>query len=153
MRGIDPSEVEGRERRRGAKRPMPRETGVGTASRQRERDHRTRLRAPARVRHTAVQRELREVCWQQSLPIRGALLRRKLGSSYAPALPSSRDSSSRWSGPRADRTANAACAGTGEGSALTHDTEVAQAEEIPSSPAAVTLPAGAAQEDENRGPW
>jgi len=125
MCGSDPSEVEGRERRRGAKRPMTRETGVGTASRQRERDHSTRLRAPARVWNTTVQRELREVCWQHSLPIRGALLRRKLDSSYALALLSSRDCSSRWSSPRADHTANPACAGTGEGSALTHDTEVA----------------------------
>jgi len=95
MCGTDPSEVEGRERRRGAKRPMTRETGVGTAGRQRERDHSTRLRAPARVRNTAVQRELREVCWQHPLPIRGVILRRKMGSSYSPALLSSRDNSSR----------------------------------------------------------
>ena len=114
MCGTDPSGVEGRERRRGVKRLMRMKTGMGTGCGQRARASRTRLRAPARAPDTTVHEELREVCWQHPLPIRGVILRWKMGSSYAPALLSSRDCSSRGSSPRADRTPSPACVGTPE---------------------------------------
>src|SRR5262245_42632499 len=70
--GTTPSEVEGRQRRRGAKRPMRRETRSGSSGRRPVHGSDTRPRENIRVRDSAVLQERRERCWQQPVCIREA---------------------------------------------------------------------------------
>src|SRR5262249_11680251 len=135
------------------KRAVKRQTGTSPRCRPQARGAGAPQGAQARVRDAGL-RERRAGWWQHSLCPSGEP---SCAGSWALLMPRYCPRQGRaprlGSSPRTLCTRRPARVGTPEGMAPARDTEVAPAQELPSSPAAVTITAGAAHEVGKLGAW